>query len=199
MIKKASTDHPVHEIIQHRWSPYRFTDRRISDEDLHALFEAARWAPSSYNEQPWRYIIARKDQSDEFNTMLSCLEDSNQDWAQHSSVLVLAFARMTFERNGKMNKAAFHDLGAAASFISFEATSRGIAVHQMIGLLPDAVKNKFKVPKEYEVLTALAIGYADFSPKTDNAYAERDNTTRSRKKISEFVFHKDWDQALANM
>jgi nitroreductase len=197
MIKQAGTDHPVHEIIRHRWSPYRFTQRRVSDEDLHALFEAARWAPSSYNEQPWRYIVARREQPEEFNKLVSCLEDSNQTWAQHASVVALAFARTTFERNGKVNKAAFHDLGAAASFMSFEATSRGIAVHQIIGLHPDVVNENYEVPEEYQVLTALAIGYADLSPDTDGVHAERDNTARSRKKITEFVFHDDWGQALA--
>ncbi|MEM7304262.1 MAG: nitroreductase family protein [Pseudomonadota bacterium] len=196
MIKKANTDHPVHEIIQHRWSPYRFSDRSITSQDLHALFEAARWAPSSYNEQPWRYIMASKDQPEEFNTIIACLEESNQVWAKNASALVLGFARTTFERNGKLNKAAFHDLGAAASYMSFEATSRGIAIHQIIGLLPEVVKEKYEFPKEFEVLTALAIGYADLSPGDDGVHSERDNTARSRKKISDFVFHKTWGSAM---
>lgn len=199
MIKKANAHHPVHEIIQHRWSPYRFTDRPISNEDLQALFEAARWAPSSYNEQPWYYLVAQKNQTEEFSKIISCLEESNQVWAQHASVIMLAFARTTFERNGKMNKAAIHDLGAAASYLSFEATSRGIAVHQIIGLHADKVNQKYNVPEDCQVLTALALGYADLSPEVDGVHAERDNSVRSRKTINEFVFHEDWGQALADL
>ena len=93
-------------------------------------------------------------------------------------------------------------LSAAASFISFEATSRGIAIHQMIGLLPEIVKEKYGIPEDFEALTALAIGYADLNPEGDEVHAvhaERDNTPRSRKKISEFVFHEDWGKALANL
>ena len=198
-LEVRTADNPIHKLFLKRWSPRAMSGEVIDDQKIKSIFEAARWAPSSYNEQPWRYIIARKEQPEKFNKLVSCLEDSNQVWAQHASVLALAFARTTFERNGKVNKAAFHDLGAAASFMSFEATSRGIAVHQIIGLHPNVVNEKYEVPDEYQVLTALAIGYADLSPNTDNVHAERDNTMRSRKKITEFVFRDDWGKALAKL
>lgn len=193
MIKKAIAEHPIHELIENRWSPYRFTSRAVSSNDLHSLFEAARWAPSSYNEQPWRFVLATKEQPEEFERVLSCLLEANQAWAQHAYALVLASARLTHERNGKENKAAIHDLGAAVSYLSLEAASRGIAVHQIIGIEPDKAQQLYNIPDDYQTLTAFAIGYADLSAETEGTYAERDNTARARKKIPEFVFTQAWE------
>lgn len=192
MIKKANTDHPIHELITNRWSPYKYADRLVSKEDLLSLFEAARWAPSSYNEQPWRFIMATKDQAQEFEKLLSCLVPANQEWAKNASVLVLGVTHITFDRNGKENKAAIHDLGAAVSHLSFEATSRGISVHQMIGIEPESAKRVYNIPDDYEVLTAFAIGYSDLSEKASDDLSERDQTPRARRKTAEFVFKKDW-------
>ena len=192
MIKKANTDHPIHELITNRWSPYKFADRLVSKEDLLSLFEAARWAPSSYNEQPWRFIMASKDQAQEFEKLLSCLVPANQEWAKNASVLVLGVTHLTFDRNGKENKAAIHDLGAAVSHLSFEATVRGISVHQMIGIEPESAKQAYNIPDDHEVLTAFAIGYSDLSENVSDDLSKRDQTPRARRTIAEFVFKKDW-------
>jgi nitroreductase len=193
MIKKASTDHPIHEVIENRWSPYKFLpDRLIPREDLLSLLEAARWAPSSYNEQPWRFIIAPKEQKEEFEKLLSCLVKANQDWAKNSSILMLGITHLTFDRNGKENKAAMHDLGAAVSHLSFEATIRGISVHQMIGIKPQKAKEIYAIPEEYEVLIAFALGYPDLNKVATDPLAIRDKTPRARKTISEIVFYKVW-------
>jgi len=192
MIKHANVNYPIHEIIAKRWSPYRFADRALSKEDLLSLFEAARWAPSSYNEQPWRYIIALKEQHDEFQKLLSCLVPANQEWAQYASVLALGISHLVFDRNGKENKASIHDLGAAAAHICFEATVRGIYAHQMIGIEPDKARKMFKIPDDYEVLTGIAIGYLDESKHDSSVFSERDQTPRTRKNISEFVYSKSW-------
>ncbi len=192
MIKIANTDHPIHELITNRWSPYKFADRIVSKEDLFSLFEAARWAPSSYNEQPWRFILATKDQPNEFEKLLSCLVPANQEWAKYASALVLGVSHLLFDRNGKENKAAIHDLGAAVSHLSFEATARGISVHQMIGIEPEIAKKAYNVPNDYEVLTSFAIGYTDLSGDVSDELNERDQTPRERRKISEFVYLNDW-------
>lgn len=198
MIKKANTDHPVHEVIKNRWSPYRFLpDRKIPKEDLLSLLEAARWAPSSYNEQPWRFIIAFSEQTEEFEKLLSCLVKANQDWAVNASILMLGITHLTFDRNGKENRAAVHDLGAAASHLSFEATTRGIFVHQMIGIEPQKARKIYTVPEDYEVLIAIALGYPDLNMSaTDDPLAVRDKTPRSRKTISEIVFYKEWGSSF---
>lgn len=197
MIKKANTDYPIHELIENRWSPYKFLpDRIIPREDLLSLLEAARWAPSSYNEQPWRFIIAPKEQTDEFEKLLSCLVKANQEWAKNSSILMLGITHLTFDRNGKENKAAMHDLGSAVSHLSFEATTRGISVHQMIGIEPQKAKEIYAIPENYEVLIAVAIGYPDLIETATDPLSVRDRTPRTRKTISEVVFNKVWGSAF---
>ena len=127
-IKSASVDHPVHAFVAERYSPYGFEDRAVPDADVRSLFEAARWAPSSYNEQPWIYLVARRQDEDEFARLLSCLVEPNQRWAQTAAVLGLGVVRRRFARNDKPNPAAEHDLGLASAHLTFEATARGLAV-----------------------------------------------------------------------
>lgn len=137
MVKRASNDYPIHELIANRWSPYAFDSRPVSKADVLSLFEAARWAASSYNEQPWHYLVATQDDPQEFAKLLSCLVEGNQGWAKAAPLLAISVASLNFRLNGKPNKAAIHDVGAAACSLTFEATVRGLAVHQMIGILPE--------------------------------------------------------------
>src|SRR3954463_9863012 len=132
--KQATSDHPVHELIARRWSPYAFADRAVSDAVLRSLFEAARWAASSYNEQPWSYIVATKADPEAFERLLSCLVEGNQAWARAAPVLALGCTSLHFTRNGKPNAAAVHDLGLASASLTLEATVRSLFVHQMIGI-----------------------------------------------------------------
>ncbi len=111
--KTAATDHPVHALIAERWSPYAFGPESVADDDLRSVFEAARWAASSYNEQPWHYIVAKRDDADEFEKLLSALVEPNQAWAKAAPVLALGVVSTNFKRNGKPNKAAVHDLERA--------------------------------------------------------------------------------------
>lgn len=189
----VESDHAVHGLITERWSPYSFSDRAVALAELRSLFEAARWAPSSYNEQPWSYIVATKDDADGFERLLSCLVEGNQGWAKAAPVLAIGCTRLDFTRNGKPNAAAQHDLGLASANLSFEATARGIAVHQMIGILPDRVRELFAVPENVLPLTALAIGYhnADATHLAEDVRA-RDNARRGRKPLAEFLHGGSW-------
>ena len=112
--KKASTEYPIHKLLAERWSPYGFDDRPVALADLRSLFEAARWAASSYNEQPWSFLVATKDNPEEFERLLSCLVEGNQGWAKVAPVLALGVTSLRFSRNNKDNRAAVHDLGLAA-------------------------------------------------------------------------------------
>lgn len=192
MSKEARTDFPISELIAKRWSPYAFDDRAVSRADLCSLLEAARWAPSSYNEQPWSYILATKDEPDEFAKLLSCLLEGNQEWAKAVPVLMVGCTSLNFNRNGKPNAAATHDLGLAAANLSLEATARGIFVHQMIGIEPDKVRELYRVPAEVQPLTGLAIGYAAAPGALPEKFRERDLAARARKPLSEFVFGGQW-------
>ena len=192
MNKHAVTDFPVHELIAKRWSPYAFDDRSVSQADLCSLLEAARWAPSSYNEQPWSYILATKDEPDEFAKLLSCLVEGNQEWAKAAPVLMVGCASLNFNRNGKPNVAATHDLGLAAANLCLEATARRLCVHQMIGIEPDKVRELYRVPDGVQPLTGMAIGYATAPGALPEKFRERDLAPRARKPLSEFVFGGEW-------
>ena len=188
----AKTDHPVQELIAKRWSPYCFDERSVSNEDILSIFEAARWAPSSYNEQPWSYMIAKKEDPEEFKTLLSCLVEGNQDWAKSAPVLALGITKLRFAKNNEPNRAAFHDLGLATSNLSLEATSRGLSVHQMIGIIPEKARELYEIPDGYEPLTGLAIGYVRSPNTLPDTMRERDLVRRPRKPLKEFLFSVKW-------
>lgn len=188
MSRRASTDHPVLDLVAERWSPYVFADRSVSEEELRSLFEAARWAPSSYNEQPWHYVVARREQPEAFERLLTCLVEGNQTWARYAPVLALGIVSRSFERNGRPNKAAEHDLGLAAGNLVAEATARGLHVHQMIGILPDRARDLYAIPDGCEALTGLAIGHHGERPEAPDALRERDARPRTRRPLPEFVF-----------
>ncbi len=190
-------DHPVGDLIAKRWSPYAFSEQPVSNEDLLSLFEAARWAASSYNEQPWRFLVATKERPGEFEAMLSCLVDGNQAWAQHAPVLALGVVSRRFERNGKPNPAAHHDLGLASASLTFEATRRGLSVHQMIGILPDRARELFEIPAGFDPFTGLAIGYSDDGTGGASSLRERDETPRTRRALAEFVFSQRWEKPFS--
>jgi nitroreductase len=191
----AATDHPVNELIAKRWSPYAFADRSVSENDLRSLFEAARWAPSSYNEQPWSYLVATRDQKEEFERLLSCLVEGNQAWAKLAPVLALGCTSLQFALNGKPNAAAQHDLGLASGTLVLEATARGLAVHQMIGILPDKARQLYQIPEGVQPLTGLAIGYAGDPGRLPEQIRPRDQARRTRKPTTAFVFGGKWGTA----
>lgn len=191
-IKSANLDHPIHELIAERWSPCVFDSRPVSEGDLRSLFEAARWAPSCFNEQPWNYIVATKDDPAEFERLLSCLNEKNQDWAKAAPVLAIGVISLRFKRNNKENRAAAHDLGLASANLSVEATSRGLYVHQMAGILPDRARELYHIPEDAAAWTGLAIGYKADPTTAPEALKERDTTPRTRKPLNEFVFTGSW-------
>jgi nitroreductase len=198
MQKQANPDHPILDLIARRWSPYAFADRPVSEDDLRSLFEAARWAASSYNEQPWSYIVATKANPAEYQRLLSCLVEGNQPWAMLAPVLALGCTSLQFARNGKANAAAVHDLGLASATLTLEATARGLSVHQMIGILPDRARELYGIPESVQPLTALAMGYAAAEPDAlPEVYKQRDLSPRQRKPLSEFVFTGHWGTASA--
>lgn len=193
--KKATPDHPIHDLIANRWSPYAFADRAVPDADLRSLFEAARWAASSYNEQPWSYIVATRADGEAFQRLLSCLVEGNQAWAKAAPVLALGCTNLLFARNNKPNAAAVHDLGLASATLTLEATARGLFVHQMIGILPEKARELYRIPEGVQAVTGLAIGYAADPNLSPEKLKERDLAPRNRKSLAEFVFGTEWGAA----
>jgi nitroreductase len=193
--KEARPDHPIHESFVKRWSPYAFSDRPVLDDDLRSLFEAARWSASSYNEQPWRYIVATRTDLPGFERLLSCLVEGNQPWAVAAPVLALGCTSLNFAHNSRPNTACEHDLGCASACLSLEATARGLFVHQMIGILPDRARELYLIPDGFRPLTALAIGYLGDPNTLPEKYKDRDLTPRQRKPLTELVFSGPWGVA----
>jgi len=189
MNRAAPTEHPIHDLLRQRFSPYAFDpDRTVSQADLEALFEAARWSMSSYNAQPWRYIVGVRERDREvWQQVHGVLVAGNQPWTKNAPVLALGVVEHNFEHNGKPNKAAVHDLGAASASLTFEATARGLCVHQMIGIEPDKAREVFGLSGSLEPLTGLAIGYLGDASVVDQEYAERDSNDRQRKPMDELV------------
>ena len=192
MKKPAPSDFPVHELIRERWSPRAFADKPVPKDVLRSIFEAARWAPSSYNEQPWAYIVATKDDKANFEKMLSVLVDFNVQWAKSAPVLALAVAKLAFANNNAPNRNAQYDIGAATALLSVEATAHGLAVHQMAGFDPEKARQVFGIPKGWEPIAALAIGYPGDPASLPPPLKDREMAPRTRKPIAEFVMAGQW-------
>ena len=194
-VKHAATDHPVHDVIAARFSPYGFAERPVADTDLRSLFEAARWAPSSFNEQPWHFLVARREETRAFERLASCLIDFNRSWAATSSALVLTAVRRNFAANGAPNPAAVHDLGLATAGLMFEAVARGLRVHAMIGIHPERTRQRCDIPDGFDPLTALALGYPGTPATLPEKLRERDRSPRRRRPLGEFVYGAAWGRA----
>lgn len=189
---RSDVDHAVLPAIAERWSPYRFEPRVIENAKILRCLEAARWAASSYNEQPWSFILARREDGEAFETALSCLVEANQQWAKHAGVLLLTVIRTTFRLNGKPNRVALHDLGAAAICMALQATAEGLQVHQMAGVNLSRARQVYRIPEGYEPETAIAIGYPGDSADEDDPLAARDRQPRTRLPLREQVFEGVW-------
>ena len=194
-IKLAKPDHPILDCVANRWSPYLFEPRGVEPEKLLSCLEAARWAASSFNEQPWTILLARREETVEFERMLACLVESNQAWARHAGVLMLTVVSEKFVRNGNPNRVADHDLGLAVGNLCCQATHLGLSVHQMAGVNLAKVRQDYSIPDSHHPHTAIAIGYAAaVTASSDANFAQRDSAPRPRKKLSEFVFSSTWSR-----
>ena len=190
--KPADTRHPIQDLLKRRWSPRAFSDRLVEPDTLRSLLEAARWAPSSSNEQPWSFLVATKDDQAEYGRLLSCLVEGNSLWAQRAPVLMVSVARLSFEDEGKPNRHAFHDVGQAVANLSVQATALGLVVHQMAGFYPDKVRELYGIPKEFEPVAVIALGYPGDPESLPDKFRSRELAPRERKPLAEFVFGGRW-------
>jgi nitroreductase len=192
MQRPAPTEHPVHELIRERWSPRAFSDKAIAPEILASLFEAARWAPSSNNEQPWAFLVATRDDKPNFEKSLDALVEFNRNWAKHAFVIGFAVSKLAFAKANTPNRNAFYDTGAAMAWLTVEATAHGLFVHQMAGFEPEKVRANFGVPEGWEAIAAFAMGYPGDPTSLPEPYRGRETAPRTRKPIREFVMTGKW-------
>ena len=175
------------EIFDKRKSPRAFSEKKITHAQLNILFDAARWAPSSMNEQPWNYIFAYRDDKG-FNKFLECLVPFNQSWAKNSQLLILSIGKKFFERNNKPNKYFLHDVGAANSYLALQAANLGFQVHQMAGFDKQKTIETFNIDaQKYEPVTFIAVGYPAKIEDIDEKLKKSETAARTRKDISDFI------------
>ncbi|MBD1824828.1 nitroreductase family protein [Cyanobacteria bacterium FACHB-DQ100] len=193
--KVVPTEYPIESILKNRWSPLAFSDRPVEPEKLASVLEAARWAASSFNEQPWSFIVAAKDNPEEFDRLLGCLAEGNQEWAKSAPILMISVAKLNFEKNGNENRHAFHDVGAAEANLAAQATALGLHVHQMAGFDVAKAKELYGIPQGYEPVDAIALGYLGDPHQLSERLQQRLSAPRSRKPIQDFVFTGRWQQS----
>lgn len=167
----------------------------MEPEKVQRLLEAARWAPSCFNEQPWVFILATADQPAEYSKLLSCLVAGNQVWAKRAPLLMISVAKLHFDHNGQPNPHAFHDIGLAVGNLVVQATAMDLVVHQMAGILQETIREFYSLPTGYDPLTGLAIGYQGDLHALPDMLREREQASRSRKALKEFVFSESWGRS----
>lgn len=185
--KSASFESPVLDVIQQRRSRRAYSEKPVEQEKINSLFEAARWAPSSVNEQPWVYLYARKDQTDLYNRIFDSLNESNKIWAKHAPLLVVSLIRKTHSRNDMPNLSARYDLGAANALLSLQAAHHGLNVHQMGGFSLEKLNQNLNIPDNFEAVVVLAIGYPGDVQLLPEHLKVRELAPRERYLRQEFV------------
>jgi len=185
-------DHPVLDVIKSRWSPAIYSPQAVEPEKLLSILEAARWAPSSSNAQPWSFLVARKEEPEEFARMLSCLVPANVTWARHVPVLMISVAKLHFD-NGKPNRHAWHDTGIATGFLMLEAAALGILAHGMAGFDAAKARELYAIPESHEAVAAIAVGYPGDESGAPEELLKR-NKRRPRRSVDQVVFAGRWGQ-----
>ncbi len=193
--KPAENRYPIDELLRDRWSPRAFADRPLDIEQVQSLFEAARWSASCFNGQPWRFVVALKQQPHAFETMLTCLSENNRRWAHRAAVLMLTVVKLTFDVDGSPNRHAHYDLGLAVQNMVVQATSMGLYARQMAGILPDVARQTYHIPDDHDIMTAVAVGYLGDVEDLPERLQQRELEARTRKPLSDLVFAGDWDSA----
>ncbi|UOQ54796.1 nitroreductase family protein [Hymenobacter cellulosivorans] len=186
-MKTAPTTYPVHELIKNRWSPRSFSAQPVAPETVGQLFEAASWAASAMNEQPWRYIYAHRADTEAFQKMVDLLMPGNQPWAKNAAVLILSLAKTHYD-NGTPNGAALHDLGLANGNLILEATALGLHGHFMGGFEREKAKEVFQLPENLQPAVMIALGYQGEAELLEEPFLSREKAPRQRKSVAEISF-----------
>jgi nitroreductase len=192
--KIAQTQYPVHDLIQRRWSPRAFADRPVPREELCRILEAARWAPSNSNEQPWSFVLATQENAADYDRLFSCLLPGNQLWVRQAPVLMLSVAKLAFDEDQSPNRHAFHDVGLAVENLVIQALALDLFVHQMAGFEVEKAREVCNLPSGFEPVAMIAVGYLGDPSTLPEKLRARELSTRSRKVLAEFVYTGRWGQ-----
>ena len=191
-LKHGPAETNVESLLLRRWSPRAFAQRLVSEADLSTIFNAGLWAASSYNEQPWRFIVGRKG-TPTWDKIWRVLVPGNQVWANSAPVLYATFAKQTLTQTGESNPVAAHDVGAASANLALQATALGLHAHGMAGFDREALRSAFKVPDDFESVACWALGYLGDPAALPERYKDAEYAPRKRKALGEVVF-AEWEQ-----
>jgi nitroreductase len=192
MEKPADNTYPIHDLLKRRWSPRAFAERPVEHDKLRSLFEAARWAPSAFNAQPWSFIVATKEDLSGYNRVFHCMTAANQRWAHLAPVLVLAVTNLCHPDTGKPNRFARYDLGLAVENLVLQATALGLFCHQTGGLDVEKARTEFNIPEGCEPVDIVAVGYLGSLDGLPDDLREPELGQRVRKPLTDFVFTDGW-------
>ncbi len=195
MNKPALTRTPIHEHLTERWSPRAFSSEPISKEAIVALFEAARWAPSGNNSQPWRFIFSTQDKPEAFEKMADCLAPNNKRWAEKAFMLLTVVVEQHAPGAEKPNDSAEYATGLSVASLTLEATARNLYCHQMGGINRDKVRETYNIPGGYAPRVIIAIGHMGRLEALPEDLQAREKAERSRKNLEEIVFETTWAEA----
>jgi nitroreductase len=199
MITLTEIEIPVHDLIKERRSPLAYSERSVGREELRSLLEAARWAASSYNQQPWHFIVATKEDPREYERLLGCIVPANALWAGNAPVLMLSVAKLTYDSNGAPNRHALYDVGQATANLAIQATALGLALHQMGGFDMERARAEFQIPEGYEPVAAIAVGYPGDPASLPESLRARASAPRTRRELREFVFTGRWGKTSSTV
>jgi len=199
MNKPALSRFPLDPLVAERWSPLAFAARPIEPAKLGSLFEAARWAPSCYNEQPWRFLAATRDDVDGHARLLSCIVEANARWAANAPLLILSVASLAFTRNQKPNRHAQHDVGLAAQNLVIQAQAMGLCVHQMGGFDAQKARELCAIPDGFEPMAMIAVGYRAPADSLPEDLQARENAPRERNELTSILYGADWGSGFSGL
>ena len=193
--RHAITPHKLLPAIATRWSPRSYATTPVTDEALRAVLDAGRWAASCFNDQPWAFVITRREDA-AHAAMLACLAPFNQVWAAAAPVLIITVARLHFAHNGQPNKHAWYDVGQACASMAIEASSRAMQMHQMAGFDADAARAALHIPEGFEAASAVTLGFPGEASALPEKLAERETAPRARHAAEAVFFHGTWSKPL---
>ncbi len=197
--KPADTHHPIHPYLQHRWSPRAFDERPVDPATLRSVLEAARWAPSANNRQPWRFIVATKGAPEAYARLLGILNERNAAWARQAPVLMLVVAQLYQGPDGQPSMRSLYDVGLAVGNLTTQATAHDLAAHQMGGFDGAKARADLRIPEGYEPVAAIALGYAGDPTTLPDDLRERESAPRARNPLQDIVFEGEWDRPLPQL
>ena len=196
--KEINTSAPIHQLLSKRWSGVAYdSSKNVSDADIRAVAEAARWAPSCFGDEPWRYLICNKNNNPEaWQKSFNCIAEGNQPWSQHAPVLIIACHDTLLSKNDKANNWGQYDTGAASISMCLQASELGLMTHQMAGFKPDQARESFNIPERYKPIAIISLGYQLPKHEIPEAFKQREMTPRSRKPIEQRFFANTWGEGL---